>query len=234
MTVFAQPSALNALDASGIGGASSRAVRREAQVQRILDAARACFLKSGFNGASMGDICAEANMSPGALYRYFPSKESLVEAICAVDREEDARILMTVAAAPSIVDGLTEAVLLHVEHVHRSGMAALFSEIFAEAQRNEAIAGTVMRSMREARAMLEAGLRQAVEAGVIAPVAPLPVVLETMMSMGHGLVMADLPRQGLNREALEPVIRAMITAALRPTGKLISCAAMQSEMPQPA
>ena len=41
----------------------------------ILAAAQRCFARSGFHGASMQDICAEAGMSPGNLYRYFPSKD---------------------------------------------------------------------------------------------------------------------------------------------------------------
>ncbi len=50
----------------------------EARRLQVLDAARACFARSGFRGASMQEICAEAKMSPGALYRYFPTKEELL------------------------------------------------------------------------------------------------------------------------------------------------------------
>ena len=57
--------------------------RANAQLQsdrraEILAAAQRCFVRSGFHGASMQDICAEAGMSPGNLYRYFPSKEALM------------------------------------------------------------------------------------------------------------------------------------------------------------
>ena len=44
----------------------------------ILEAAQRCFVRSGFHHASMQDICAEAGMSPGKLYRYFPSKEAII------------------------------------------------------------------------------------------------------------------------------------------------------------
>ncbi|KMO34447.1 TetR family transcriptional regulator, partial [Methylobacterium tarhaniae] len=40
---------------------------------RILDAAEACFVRDGFHRATMHDVAAEASMSPGNLYRYFPS-----------------------------------------------------------------------------------------------------------------------------------------------------------------
>ena len=72
--------------------AMTRAERRDQQTQRVLEAAKTCFVRSGFQGASMQEICAQADMSPGALYRYFPSKEAIIEAICAADRREDARV----------------------------------------------------------------------------------------------------------------------------------------------
>ena len=50
------------------------AVRR----QQILDAAVACFRDRGFQQTNMAEICAAASMSPGALYRYFPSKDSII------------------------------------------------------------------------------------------------------------------------------------------------------------
>src|SRR5436305_12208643 len=54
----------------------------------ILAAAQRCFVRSGFPNASMQDICAEVGMSPGNLYRYFPSKEALVAGIAERDRAE--------------------------------------------------------------------------------------------------------------------------------------------------
>ena len=57
----------------------------------ILAAAARCFVRAGFHGASMHDICAEAGMSPGNLYRYFPSKEALVAGIAERDRAEVAK-----------------------------------------------------------------------------------------------------------------------------------------------
>ena len=91
---------MEALDLFGemrIGGDAdeqplSRAERRDQQTQRILEAAKTCFVRSGFQGASMQQICAEAGMSPGALYRYFSSKEAIIEAICEADRAEDAKL----------------------------------------------------------------------------------------------------------------------------------------------
>ncbi len=198
---------------------ASRFERREAQVLRILDAARACFLKSGFQGASMGEICAQADMSPGALYRYFPSKEGLIEAICASDKEIDAKILANIAKAPSIIEGMTRGLLAHAEQVHKSGMAPLFAEIFAEAKRNQTLNTILDRSMCDVHDVIGAALHHASANGDIDPVLPLDQLLPIMMAMGHGLVTHDLPKIGISIQAMEPAMRAMIEGLLRPTKK---------------
>ena len=54
----------------------------EARHQQILEAARACFARQGFHQTSIQDICREAALSPGAVYKYFPSKEHIIAASC--------------------------------------------------------------------------------------------------------------------------------------------------------
>ncbi|MGL4405672.1 MAG: TetR/AcrR family transcriptional regulator [Notoacmeibacter sp.] len=215
MLVTSQPSIENSTALRS--DASSRFERREAQISRILMAARACFLKSGFQGASMGEICAAAGMSPGALYRYFPSKESLVEAICASDKDEEAKIIARMTSEPSIVDGMTIGLLSHAQHMHTSGMAPLFAEIFAEAMRNAALKRILEQSMCEVLEMITASLNAAMVRGEINPVLPLNQLMPIMMAMGDGLVTQDLPKAGISVETMEPAVRAMITGLLRPT-----------------
>jgi AcrR family transcriptional regulator len=52
----------------------------EARRQEILNAALACFTRKGFHQTTMDDICEEAGLSPGAVYRYFGSKEEIIQA----------------------------------------------------------------------------------------------------------------------------------------------------------
>jgi AcrR family transcriptional regulator len=53
--------------------------QREAGQRRksILDAARQVFWKQGYTGATMPGIAAAAELAPGTLYLYFPSKDAL-------------------------------------------------------------------------------------------------------------------------------------------------------------
>jgi AcrR family transcriptional regulator len=52
-----------------------------ARRRQILDAALTCFSRQGFHGTPMQAIFDEAGLSPGAVYRYFKSKEEIVQAI---------------------------------------------------------------------------------------------------------------------------------------------------------
>lgn len=49
----------------------------EVRKQEILDAAIQVFARKGYDKTSISDIAAEANMSQGLCYRYFPSKEDI-------------------------------------------------------------------------------------------------------------------------------------------------------------
>ncbi len=51
----------------------------------ILDSVKSVFAAKGFEGASMQDLARAAGMSAGNFYRYFPSKDAIIEAI--VERE---------------------------------------------------------------------------------------------------------------------------------------------------
>jgi AcrR family transcriptional regulator len=52
-----------------------------ARREQILAAARTCFLNKGLHNTSMQDLIKEAGLSVGAVYRYFKSKNDIINAI---------------------------------------------------------------------------------------------------------------------------------------------------------
>lgn len=195
----------------------SRTERRDLQVHRILEAAKICFVRSGFQGASMQQICAAAGMSPGALYRYFPSKEAIVEAICEADRREDAEIFSVVLNNPDVVEGVVIGAMAHIAHMHHNGAAPLFAEICAESMRNETVGAVCMKNMSDVQEMFRGYLGRAIERGEIDPPVPLDALLQVLMATAHGMALSDLPSQGVPLDQIETLVRASVRGMLRPT-----------------
>ncbi|ESQ78947.1 TetR/AcrR family transcriptional regulator [Asticcacaulis sp. YBE204] len=118
---------------------------REARQQQILDATLRCVRQSGFHGASMSDIAAEAKMSVGVIYRYFENKEAIVEAIVANDlaemRAKFAEWDQT--ADEDLLDTLLDTIDFALEHKYGPDNSALALEVLAEAARNPRVAAIV-------------------------------------------------------------------------------------------
>lgn len=148
----------------------------------------ACFSRDGFHGASMQKICAEADMSPGALYRYFPSKEAIIAAIVEDERAERLRLFDELARATTVLGGLTDcmAVLLQ-EPTLPTGK--LGPEIMAEAIRNAKLREAIEPCEEESRSQLMEALEHAVRQGEIAPDLPLENVLVMLQIIGDGLIL---------------------------------------------
>ncbi len=53
----------------------------EARRRGILAAAQRCVSRKGVRGTTMRDICRAANLSPGAVYRYFDGKDAILAAL---------------------------------------------------------------------------------------------------------------------------------------------------------
>ncbi len=59
----------------------ARIVDRQAKRLRFVEAAAACFAKTGYDATAMSDVAAAAKLSKGSLYDYFDSKEDLFYAV---------------------------------------------------------------------------------------------------------------------------------------------------------
>ena len=201
------------------GQGQTRAERRDQQIQRILEAAQACFVRSGFQGASMQQICAECGMSPGALYRYFPSKEAIVAAICEADREDDMTCFGVFRDATSALDGLVAGAMAHITHTHKKGSAALFAEMRSESNRNATIRETVDSHKQEVAGMIAPLIEGAMARGEIDPPVDPQTLMAVLMSVGEGIAINDLPARGIPLDQIEAALRAMLVGMLRPTDK---------------
>lgn len=70
-----------AMAAAGLVEKKSRSTGSEQSINRILDATMEAVSRQGVRNVSMSDVCRFAGVARGTLYRYFPSKEFLLESL---------------------------------------------------------------------------------------------------------------------------------------------------------
>ncbi len=138
-------------------GDSPVAQERRAQ---ILDAAWRTFSRRGFHQATMQDICREADLSPGSVYRYFPGKDDLIVALVARDTAESIAVIETLYDHDDPLSGLLELVNMSFEQLRDVRTCATNIEIESEAARNPRVGALVRRADAELAAALAGVLRR--------------------------------------------------------------------------
>jgi TetR/AcrR family transcriptional repressor of uid operon len=192
--------------------------RANAQLQsdrrtEILDAAERCFARSGFHGASMQEICTEAGMSPGNLYRYFRSKEELIAGISERNRADAVASFAQVGAAPNFFDGLAELGRHHLVDRNETEIG-LCAEIMAESRRNPAIAQMYQDIERDIKERIAAMLRLAVERGEIRADLDIDAAASVLMVLGDGMSWRRAVAPHFDAERVLPMILKMVHCLL--------------------
>ncbi len=84
--------------------------------ERILEVAKAAFTRHGAD-ASLDDIAKQAGVGAGTLYRHFPTRDALIEAVYRSEVEKLAAAADRYAAAMAPVEALRAWLLLFVEYI---------------------------------------------------------------------------------------------------------------------
>lgn len=195
---------------------ASAAVQTVSPRQRIVDAAVTCFARSGFHGASMQEICAEAGMSPGALYRYFPSKTSIIVAIAEAEREQHAAFFERLGDAEDPVEALASIGIDALDAYLSKPQAALAAETVAEAIRNPDIRETFRRNCDEATSSIVAALRRGQASGSVDPALDPQAAAQIVIALGDGLAAHQGLDPAVSTAKLRPTLEMLLRRFLRP------------------
>lgn len=206
--------------------------RANAQLQsdrrgEILEAARRCFARSGFHQASMQEICAEAGMSAGNLYRYFPSKEAIIAGLIEIDSAKAAEDFAAVAEAPDFFTGFARLARQYLVERTQDELA-MCAEIRAESRRNPEIARMQQGIDREVQDGLVAVLRAAADRNEISPDVNFEQAVTILLAIGEGIEARRVSDPSFDVEAVMPsildIVKHMLVSpvgAKRPAGELV-------------
>jgi AcrR family transcriptional regulator len=159
----------------------------------------------------MPTIAAEAGVSVGLIYRYFPSKEELFLAVCA--RETDAKLdelAVTLARIPDPTDRLGAAVDQFVASLEGS-WGSIVVHAWAEADRNARVRDMLGRLFEQQRGFSALFIREAIARGEAPPELDVEAVSLAAGLLLHGAIAYQAERGGAFDAGL---VRRAITTVL--------------------
>jgi AcrR family transcriptional regulator len=182
---------------------------------RIMDTAEALFRRLGYAKTAVADIAGELKMSPANVYRFFPSKNAIIEAICQRCLGELEERAWGVArsrgsAAERIERLVLEILAYHREnhlvdqHVNDMVLAAI-----------ELSWGAIRAHKEHMRGVLEAILREGIESGELDQVDPREtsrLFMISLVNFCHPVLVAQYLQ---DEQDLEGDARAAVRFLLR-------------------
>jgi AcrR family transcriptional regulator len=184
----------------------------EARRQQIVDAAAACFARRGFHRTTMQDICQMAELSPGAVYRYFDSKEAIIRSMVS-QRQTESMALIEATARPErpTLEVLDELINIFFPLLENVEGCAVDLELWAEATHHAEIRKLMFEinvAMVEAFAAI---IERAQERGEITPKVTPEAVAQIMCSWFQGLIQQKLINPAVNIDDYTRAMRSMMS-----------------------
>jgi TetR/AcrR family transcriptional regulator, repressor for uid operon len=180
--------------------------------KQILSAASACFARHGFHQASMQEICKEAELSPGSVYRYFRSKDDLIAALIDNYRQTTCAMFVTAREEPDVV-----AAIVGMAKVMLSDIDPLHFECTAEAVRNPRVGKLVREFDAEAVTELTELIRVGQKKNHIDKKLDPVTTARTLIALIDGLMWRKFIDPTADVASFLDTIRTLLVRFLKPT-----------------
>lgn len=195
----------------------SRAATRE----RLLDAARSVFARSGFHGASVDEIASTAGFSTGALYSNFDGKQDLFLALMEREIDRHAReIADAVRNRPSVNSRAEVGARQWMSTIEREPeMVLLFMEFWAYGIRDPDVRGQIAERFAQVRRLLTDLIADAMREFGIEMHLPAEHLAIAIDALADGIARQKLADPDVVPEDLfGQVIGLLVAGATRPSG----------------
>ena len=188
--------------------------------QQVLDAALRCFAREGLHRTTMQHIVREAALSPGAIYRYFASKEDIVAAIALARHEAEKTLLDAARRHPDPRAGLhllVEGFLGRLEHPQEQAWRRVTVQLWGEALRNPRVMEIAQAGLARPLQSLETLLRRAQREGRLARGVKPEALARIAAAVFQGLVLQQAWDPTLDVAACVQAADALLGAPTRRT-----------------
>jgi len=181
--------------------------------EHILQAAEECFAQHGYEATGVAEICQQANLSKGAFYHHFPSKQAVFLTLLnrwLAGLDED---LAAARAGAATVPEQLQRMAQVAGQVFQAGRGRLplFLEFWTQAAHDPAIWEATIEPYRRYCRFFSAMIETGVNEGSLQPVEP-GLGARIFLSLGLGLVLQGLlDPQGANwGEVVQEGVRILL------------------------
>lgn len=188
---------------------------------RIIDTADGLFRRLGFAKTAVADIAAELDMSPANIYRFFASKNAIVEALCqrhlGTIESEAWSIARSRGPAVARVERLFLEIVAYFKR-HLLGDERVMEIVMAAIEHSWEAIGTHKDTMRT---VLELILRDGIEGGEFEPVDPretADTIMRAMTCYTHPVLVAECMDEGQDLDAEVRKSVRFLLRAITPRG----------------
>ena len=183
--------------------------------ERIMETAETLFRRLGYAKTAVADIASELRMSPANVYRFFPSKTAIVQAICQRCLNELDEKVWTIARSKGSASERLERLELEVFAYHKENLLEeqKVNDIVMVAM--EESWDAIMAHKERIRSVIELILRDGIESGEFEKVDPREtsvMIMRAYVSYCHPVLLAQGLQEGLD---LETEARSLIRFLLR-------------------
>jgi AcrR family transcriptional regulator len=178
----------------------------EQRRRQILQAAQRCFARKGFYETSLQDIFRESGLSAGAVYRYFKSKDELIQAIASGLFERLIAVLeepLAEDAVPGIEQIIGRVATALQQMSGQDGPARVVLPVWAAALHDPAMAAIARQVLEAFRARFIDALTRMRNLGRIPPDTDLPAVGAAAFALLPGFLVQHLLLGDVTAKTLE-------------------------------
>ena len=182
---------------------------------RIMDTAEALFRRLGFAKTAVADIASELKMSPANVYRFFSSKNAIIEAICQRCLAELEDRAWAVARSRGLAAERIERLVLEILSYHTENLLTEQCVNDMVLAAIELSWGAIRAHKEHMRMVFESILREGVEAGEFEPINSRETSRLLMISLVHFCHPVLVAQYLQDQEDLEADARAAVRFLLR-------------------
>lgn len=185
----------------------------QAKKTEIRIIAESLFAERGFHQTGIAAICQGVGMSPGALYRYYPSKTDIIRDIVENDYSESVATLAPLKDAQNFRGALLDFMAASIETVTEERYARLALEIAAEAPRDPVIGALLAAGQKDFITHLADAIEVAQTKGQVSPQIDVVATATLLLAIIDGATGMFSP---LAR--FRPTLERLIAGLLPPPG----------------